>query len=249
MEDYLVATMPVLKAIGLIALTGLNIYIGKKLSNIATRDDIGKITKEVESVKQVFTNQTEELKHSLAVLTNKESVLFNEEKDALYLYYSAWQLWFNKLTKINVNYIPNARDTHNDILKDLDFTEYENEFDIVMVSMSKLELFLNDERIIQLAKTLNTKALDYQETIEDYLRGDIWERVEMNELMRDSIQPENKDVNIQKEISSSMKEKIKEREITLKEFATNRKNKMLDVHIALGNFIEASRKYIRKDSR
>ena len=248
MTDYLEITLPlILLSIGGVAFWGLKIYVGKKLENIATSQDIKSMTETVESVKQMFTHQTEELKHSLTVLTNKESALFNEEKDALHVYYSSWQVWYTNLIKKNVNYAPSAIETIDDILKDLDFTKHENEFDTVTITISKLELFLGNENILNLAHILIVKTLELQTIIEKFAKQNIYVRDETNALMRQLKHAQsNKDTPGQKRISDLIKERVKQNQLAYKEFANNKDNKIQEMLLVRGNFIFYSREYLRK---
>lgn len=58
-------------------------FFKEKGKNLATKDDIGKITNEIKSVESAFTNKTEILKSQLSLLTNVKSEIYSTERDAI----------------------------------------------------------------------------------------------------------------------------------------------------------------------
>lgn len=153
MDKYWIAILPTLTVIGRLAYWGMKNYIGEKLKNIATHEDIGKITNEVESVKQIFTTQTEKLKQELSVLTNKHNVFFNEEKEALVAYMSSWNVWFGGIRIILNDYNENNYLATKD-LKPI----FKKDFDKMQISMFKVELFVNNNELIKLIVELNQET-------------------------------------------------------------------------------------------
>jgi hypothetical protein len=90
-------------------------YFQEKGKNLATKDDIAKITQLVESVKHTFTVETEKLKANLSLLTNVHSGLVSEERNAIIDFNEKYFLWLNIITDTSNN---NLDDTKNSELED-----------------------------------------------------------------------------------------------------------------------------------
>ena len=58
-------------------------YTKKKAENIATKEDIGDITKEIKSVESKFVNETEKLRSSLSVLANIQTNVESIKRNAI----------------------------------------------------------------------------------------------------------------------------------------------------------------------
>ena len=58
-------------------------YETEKGKNLATKEDIGEITKEIETVKNTFTIETEKLKAKLTLFTNVQYGIISEERNAI----------------------------------------------------------------------------------------------------------------------------------------------------------------------
>ena len=72
-------------------------YLNKKFENIATIEDTRKINTIVEEIKTKYQADTENLKAQLSILTNKNNVIFQEEKNALVSFLSEWNVWYQSL--------------------------------------------------------------------------------------------------------------------------------------------------------
>jgi hypothetical protein len=149
--------------IGILA-WGLRNYVNEKFKNLATEQDIKGITKIVEKVK-----------HELSVLTNKRNVLFNEEKEALVSFLSVWSIWYS--------YIKSMEDFHKvsdyEVLSDIS-KKYNTDYDKVLLAMSKVELFLNNEEIVRASHNLIQATFVIQECNEKHILVFHRRRLEMN---------------------------------------------------------------------
>ena len=85
-------------------------YFSEKGKNIATQQDITKITELVEEVKMTFTTETEKLKSNLQVLTNMQVSLFSEERAAIIDYNEKYFIWLNSLTDSGLGEIDDRND-------------------------------------------------------------------------------------------------------------------------------------------
>lgn len=236
MEKYWIAlTVSSIGLIGGLIYWGLKSYMSKKFENMATLRDIGKITEAVESVKKVFQDDTEKLKSQLSVLTNKHNVLFEEEKEALYIYFSAWNVWFGNLKIMFSNYGPY---NYNDL--DALWRKCNDEYDKVKVSMSKLELFLNNDNILKSVYQLNHKTYALQNTNEKFIKAIYWNYSEIDYRCKGLNEAQIiKDPRIQKCKGDIESNSIQYNEI-IEGYYT-------DIYLAQTDFTLLSREYIRRD--
>ena len=194
----------------------LNVYIGQKLKNVANEEDVKEITKAVENVKFYFQKDIEKLKQELSILTNKHNILFTEEKEALVAYLSAWNIWFGVLKIIWSQHDISQYDIMVNLIR-----KFNDEYDNVQVSMSKLDLFLNSQDIVLAAYNLNVKTYKIQSLNEKAVKA-------MYLIYQNGTKQE---------------EIVKVIEEHKAEFASIINN----VLIAKTNFVELGKKYIRKD--
>jgi len=85
MEWVTIAVMILQVVLVLFILYGKN-YIKKKAENLATQEDIGKITKEIEEVKNKYI-----------LITHKQQALFEEKRNILFSYFDSYFVWYKKL--------------------------------------------------------------------------------------------------------------------------------------------------------
>ena len=73
-------------------------YFTEKGKNLATSEDIGKITQEVEKVKEEFTSKAEQLRTDLQYFNQIRYSLKTEERNAIVSCYEKYSLWISLLT-------------------------------------------------------------------------------------------------------------------------------------------------------
>ena len=79
-------------------------YYEEKGKNLATKEDIGEITKEIKSVESQFINETEKLKNKLAILANAQTDITSMERQAIIEVNKSLFLWIDSVLNIpNVN--------------------------------------------------------------------------------------------------------------------------------------------------
>jgi hypothetical protein len=76
-------------------------YFTEKGKNIATREDIAGITREVEKVKEEFTAKSEELRTDLLYFNQVRSSIKTEERNAIVNCYEKYHLWRTTITEIS----------------------------------------------------------------------------------------------------------------------------------------------------
>lgn len=128
-------------------------YFQEKGKNVATQEDIGKITKAVEDVRKQFTIETELLKNNLNLYTGSFQSIKTLERNALIEINSKYSQWLQSLKTFSLAYY--SYDFYEPLLrKDLFFSEKQMEFE---VAEDNLHLYAHDEELMELKKEL-TKA-------------------------------------------------------------------------------------------
>ena len=118
-------------------------YFSEKGKNIATQEDIGKITKTVEEVKVKFASDTEYLKNRLNLFSQNFHSIKSLERDALIQINTKYSEWLHTLTTFSLAYY-----TYNNFElldgRDLLFAEKQKEFE---VAEDNLHIYMHDEKI------------------------------------------------------------------------------------------------------
>lgn len=130
-------------------------FFKEKGKNLATKDDIGKITNEIKIVESKFTNQTEILKSQLSILTNVQTEISAIERNVI--------IDFNKQLFSFIHLIVAGIDncTNNEAL-DL-YAKRLNDFSIQAANcLPLLTLFIKDENLCQKASDLFSMSLQME---------------------------------------------------------------------------------------
>ena len=155
-NEIIIITLLVLNLIG----TGLAIitksYLGKKAENLATKQDIGKITHEVEKVKNEFIKDHEILKTNLSIFISSQLESYKEERNALLLFYEAYLNWRERaldISKSHLDYFP--ENTVSQIRNELD-----EAFQEVNIAETRLSFFVQNDDLILYANRLTKETLE-----------------------------------------------------------------------------------------
>lgn len=158
---------PWLYLFGLI-LIGSYFFFKKKFENLADKDDIADITREVESVKKEFNEDLEKLKVNLDILKSNKIALINEKKKVIYEFWIHLDNYEGKLDYYlsanvktdtdRVNYLFDL-DKQFDLLRGKSsmfnlvlYDEIDDEIDIIIDEI--YEVFFEKEQLVR--KTLNS---------------------------------------------------------------------------------------------
>lgn len=120
-------------------------YVREKAKSQAKIDDIDRITKIVEDVKQRYTTEHELLRTSLDLLANKQNILFSESKDNLIELFSNLNRWMWHCLNFKVHEYnqTNYLEIPDGLLK---INEYYNN---VNITFGKAQLLITDDEIVQ----------------------------------------------------------------------------------------------------
>lgn len=141
-------------------------YFKKKGANLADKEDIQNITEKIESVKKVFTDDSEKLKTTLKLLSEKQLQINNDQKDAIITFFDSYSKWINVgLLQIKVNmYFRNTIDNlrqREDLIDSL-YTE-------TTMKQSRLILLVDNEEIVKLSHNLMITTLEFNNWVKTIL--------------------------------------------------------------------------------
>jgi hypothetical protein len=247
--EAIITTLTSSIGIGTLVFFLLKSFLGEKFKNMATLQDIGNITREVESVKQTFTNQTEELKHSLTILTNKENVLFAEEKESLLAYLSAWNIWNSQLEKMVSSFLSKEDEEHKEWFDLIEKFKEENDKanDKIQICVSKLELFMTDKSIISIVYNLNTETYQFQFLNEKYIDNWMHHTITLEQFYgKYSIANNEENIEEQEKWMDMISNEMNKREKAHQEYNINLLELGERIFQLKTEFITSSKEYIRK---
>jgi hypothetical protein len=125
-------------------------YIQEKGKNLATQEDIGRITSIVEEIKTGLNKEIELLKSNLLLYTQNKFSIKSAERDALFALSDAYAGWLYSL--IRFSFSPYSVDNIEELDKvPLKFAEKLYELDL---AQNHLKLFMHDYQLLELLKEL-----------------------------------------------------------------------------------------------
>ena len=140
---------PWLYILGLL-LIGSYSFFKKKFENLADKDDVGALAREVESVKKEFNEDLEKLKTNLDVIKSNRINLINEKRKSIYEFWVSLTSYMNKL-----DYFLGVETKNYD-----ECIEYSNEIDMLYFDLNGklgiLDLVLYSEMDEEIKKYVST---------------------------------------------------------------------------------------------
>ncbi|WP_194778313.1 hypothetical protein [Pararhodonellum marinum] len=131
-------------------------YFLEKGKNIATNEDIEKLTFKVESIKQQFIEKNANLKAKLDMLTNLQISHKNDERLTLIDFHKNFKKWIGLLTESSPTLIDEY--DNNEINSKMYF--YDQVYQEVLSSEALLQLYVEDDILINLIFKLKTSTLE-----------------------------------------------------------------------------------------
>tara|TARA_R110002051_G_scaffold10255_1_gene39039 strand:+ start:31 stop:708 length:678 start_codon:yes stop_codon:yes gene_type:complete len=120
-----------------IVLAGTYFYFKKKFENLADKEDVSDITREVESVKKEFIEDLEKLKYNLEILKSHKINLVSDKRKTIYDFWSSINLLYIKVDAFN-NYQIEDFESYYKYLDDVNKAD-----DSFVLNRSIFELKLN----------------------------------------------------------------------------------------------------------
>ncbi len=146
---------------GVLAYKFLPAYFIEKGKNLATKEDIGEITKKVEEVRVEFTDKTETLKSELQILSSTKLNLISEERQALLDFHDKFFYWFEMCINVSFGNIDTFKNEEiNLYLQKMSEAQFRSG-----VCEARMELFINDIELLTLKNDLKIALLDKLATL------------------------------------------------------------------------------------
>lgn len=141
-------------------------YLKKKGSNLADKEDISELTKQIETVKSKFLKENEYLKAELQLIISNQLQQSNEERNAITFFFDEWSKW----TNIGLLDIPFNEYNRVGIDKLIEKKRQLNEFYVqTSIAQSRITLLVVDEELITLSHKLVSETLSFTHWIQSFL--------------------------------------------------------------------------------
>lgn len=127
------------------------ILCSELIKKIIEKQAISGITTEIKGIETKFTNQTEALKSQLSLLTNVKSEIYSTERNTIIDANEKLYMWLSHLRQ-NPSF-----DNNDDIEKYL--RKMDSYYDKEQASEAMLDLFIDDDSIIKIFKTISEHIL------------------------------------------------------------------------------------------
>lgn len=157
-EETLQTILTALAALLGLYLAFFKSYFTEKGKNLATKQDIGEITRIVEEVKRQFTSDTEFLKNRLNLFSQSFHSITTLERDALIEISKKYSEWLHTLTTFSLIYY--TYDNY-ELLKEQDFIFSQKQKDFE-VAEDNLHLYMHDEELRETLLNLSQHTRELQ---------------------------------------------------------------------------------------
>lgn len=117
-------------------------YMGQKGKNLATKEDIGVITKEIEQVKQEYTKGVELFKSQTDLIASNNKEHYKDSKKVIMDFYDSYVLWWHHTTNDSPKSMAPPETKFGSWMED----NYELEKDII-IHQKRFELFIENEEL------------------------------------------------------------------------------------------------------
>lgn len=135
----------------------LKSYFSKKGENLATKEDVGKITDEIEKVKQKYGEENELLKTNLNIFSSVIQEKNKSVKEAMMNFFDEYVNWINCSSELSSsNY---TDDDYSYLTKNRQYMD--DCFKKVNVCQERFNLFVENGELVQLARELVMQGIEY----------------------------------------------------------------------------------------
>jgi hypothetical protein len=151
-------------------------YLNEKAKNLASKQDIADITREVEKVKDEFTSKTEQLRTDLQYYNQLRFSVKTEERNSIIVCHERLAVWIAMLTSIAFGNFDDDDDNEG-IIKHM--RSIEAAYFQVLIAQAKMGLYVRDGDFMTIFSNLKIKSLElsnfastqcvkYSRVLEDY---------------------------------------------------------------------------------
>ncbi len=136
-------------------------YFSEKGRNIATKEDIGKITDKIEKVKQAYNNESELLKANLNLLSDFQNERNKESKKAILNFYDEYNNWL--INSLNVPLSKYSDDNFTFLRQRCAFIE--ECYIKVNIHHERLRLFIDNAKLFDVINELKIMTIEYSNSV------------------------------------------------------------------------------------
>lgn len=221
-------------------------YAREKGKNQASKTDLKDLTKIVEDVKKENSKEIELLKANLLVFTDKEKQIFNEEKEAIIIFFAQLNTWI--WDSLNIYIYEYNHSNHQDISSKLIIMR--DNYNKTNISFSKVKLIVEDENLIKIGHDSISKTLKLHHFIEGLLNrlssnlG--WEKIMVDRVLNKEIDFQTLSISMQDYYRDEAKNNKAERKTITDEYFSQQTEYFSSAISSINNFRNISRKYLRK---
>lgn len=129
-------------------------YESEKGKNLATKEDISEITRQIKSVESVFSDKTEKLKAALNLQTNIETRLISEKRKVIAELHASLQKWRYAIVCPDLTRFDNKEMNYNNLEK------IDNFYSDVLTKKAIFKIYIEDEGLRYLIDEVNEKGIE-----------------------------------------------------------------------------------------
>lgn len=243
MTDFFIILLEII--IGLL-LAYIIYYAQQKGKNQADKEDLEKITKIVEDIKQKNSEEIELLKADLTLLTDRQRQIFGEEKESIVIFFAQLNSWI--------------WDSLNIYIQEYNHTNYQeisqrlivmrDAYNKTNVTYSKVKLIVEDEVLIKAGNDAIIKTLELHHFKERLLQRLFttlsWERTIVDQIVNKQIDFRNMTTELRDFYKGLSEDSTKEKKEILNEYFAENQNKFNPAMLEVNKFKDLAKKYIRK---
>ena len=164
-------------------------YFKEKGKNIATKEDIAEITTLVEKAKHGFTLETEKLKASLILMTNFQTGIIFEERNAIIELNEKYFRWLNYHIDIGLN---GTNNDNNDELEKYN-QKIQQSYNDFLMSEAKFSLFVENKELHDELNEMKIETLNqFAENTPIYIQNLIYNNKLVEQLKTIPIEEQGK---------------------------------------------------------
>jgi hypothetical protein len=221
-------------------------YAQKKGINQADKEDLKKLTQIVEDVKKKNNEEIELLKANLSLLTDREKQIFEEEKEAIIVFFAQLNTWI--WDSLNIYIHEYNHSNYQDISTRL--ISMRDSYNRTNVTFAKVRLIVNDDELVKAGhETINT-TLNLHHFAEGLLKRLLstlsWEKVLVDQIVNKQIDYRTMTSDLRDFYMEQAKQHEKDKKGITDEYFAKHNDYFCPAMQVVNSFKEKAKEYLRK---
>jgi hypothetical protein len=210
-------------------------YFAEKGKNLATKQDIGEITKTVEDIKLNNNSQLEVMKLELELLSRNQQIIYDDERKAIIDFVNV----ITKFYELNIH-LPLESNTQESVTSiQIQMRDLENDFYSINISHSTLKLFCFNENILSAVYPLLSQLSEIR-TITQSFRIRILSSIQITKVLEDCYREVSNEENFNR-----FQQKLNEQGQIHEEFSALKENFYSNYVSTYLEFIKVCKEYLK----